>query len=99
MGKAEEWERGWRMENGGWRLFQKSILNPPSSILASTSSIHEIDELPASFAPPQLAVVIQGRIGELRRGDPEVVLLHETLGHDSFQLRPEIVFIPVLKNA
>ena len=38
MGQTEVGKRGWRMEYGGWWLFQKSILYPPFSILASTLS-------------------------------------------------------------
>src|SRR4051812_44387239 len=63
--ETEEGKRRWRIENRGWRLFQKSILNPPSSILAQTLPIDEVNELPAAFDAPDadaVAVVIQTRI-------------------------------------
>src|SRR3954468_4753632 len=65
-------------------------------------SIDEVNELPAAFDAldaDAVAVVIQARIGPLRRSDPKIILLREFLGEDAFELRPKIVFIPVLENA
>src|SRR2546423_537224 len=90
-------DRGLRIEDGG-RV--KAILYPPSSL--RPSPVDEIHELPATLDPSNpdaVTVVIQRRIGKLRRRHPELVLLRELLRENPFQLRPEIVFIPILENA
>src|SRR5207248_8177632 len=77
---------------------QSSILYPPSSL--RRSAVDEIDELPASAdtldAHP-VAIIVQRLIGELRRSDPELSFLYETLRQDGVEFRPEPVFVPVLK--
>src|SRR5205085_1614171 len=63
--------------------------------------VHEVDKLPTATDAPDadaIAIVIQRRIGELRRRYPEIILLRESLREDPFQLRPEIVFIPTFEN-
>src|SRR5437588_12546513 len=95
------------MEDGEWRMAIVSKIYPQSSILYPLSSlqsspVYKVDKLPAAPDPLNshaVAVVIKRRVGELRRSDPEFALFHEPFGHDPFQLRPEIVFIPVLKHA
>src|SRR5437764_9333250 len=89
------------MEDGGWRSIQKSTLYLHSLSSLRPSSIYEIDKFPAPFDACDshpVTIIIEAGIRKLRRRDPEFAFLREPLSHDSFQLRPEIVFIPVLEN-
>src|SRR4051812_48510594 len=79
----------------------KSILYLPSSILASTSSVEKVNKLPTSADTPDpdaIAIVIQRRIGELRRRHPEIIFLRKFLGENSLELGPKIVFLPIFEN-
>src|SRR5437868_9937121 len=61
------------------------------------STVHEVSELPTAIDPPDtraVAIVVQGRIGELGRCDHIILFLHEFFRENSFQFWPDIVFVP-----
>src|SRR2546421_11497313 len=66
------------------------------------SPVDEVSELPASFDARDsdpVAVVIERRIGKLRRRDHKSAFFDESLRQDAVQFRPKIFLFPILKNA
>src|SRR5439155_3568133 len=65
------------------------------------SAVNEVGKLPTSpdpCDPDPVAVVIERRIGKLRRRDHESAFLDKSLRHNAVQLGPEVFLLPILKN-
>src|SRR5262249_20852869 len=72
-----------------------------SSPVTASSSIDKIDKFPTAIFPADagaIARVICRRVRELRRRDHVTFLLHKVFREDPFELDPQAVLVPILKD-
>src|SRR6202011_1309473 len=75
--------------------------NPRKRPVTFASPVDEVGELPASSDPRDsnpVTIVIERRIGKLRRRDHKSAFFYESLRKNALYLRPKVFLLPILKN-